>query len=256
MSADMNQMSGRAKRLAARLTEWVWPARSIVSGQRGVGLGAAAPAEWAALSFIEGAQCDLCGLPQPIDLGPATVCPACTARPPRWNRARAALIYDDASRRPVLDLKRAGRRDGLSIMGAWMMRAGRPLLSEADLITPVPLHYTRLAMRGHNQSGWLAAAVSRASGVPAKMDVLRRIRATPSQAGLPARARRRNVAGAFDVRGARVKAVSGQRIVLVDDVLTTGATPTACTRALYKAGAANVDVLVLARVVRAQDVTI
>lgn len=141
-------------------------------------------------------------------------------------------------------------------MGAWMARAGRPLLAEADLLVPVPLHYRRLASRGHNQSGWLAAAVSRASGVPARMDVLRRTRPTPSQAGLAARARRRNVEGAFGVRSSRSKLVDGRRIILVDDVLTTGATLTACTRALHKAGAASVDVLVLARVVRDEDVTI
>lgn len=252
----MNQLGGPAKRAAAALSEWIWPSRSIVSGTRGGGTGAVAPTDWAALVFIDDPLCDLCGQPQEIDLGDQTICPACTARPPRWSRARAALVYDDASRRPVLDLKRAGRRDGLAAMGGWMARAGRDLLAEADLLVPVPLHYRRLVARGHNQSGWLAAAVSRASGVPARMDVLRRSRPTPSQAGLAARARRRNVEGAFDVRRSRLKRVEGRRIILVDDVLTTGATLTACTRALYKAGAASVDVLVLARVVRDEDVTI
>ena len=137
-----------------------------------------------------------------------------------------------------------------------MARAGRELLEEADLLTPVPLHYRRLVSRGFNQSAWLAAEVARNSDVPLCVDAMKRIRATPSQAGLAARARKRNVAGAFKVRKSRRKRVEDKRVILIDDVLTTGATLTACTRALKQAGAARVDVLVLARVVREEDVTI
>lgn len=251
----MERMRSGAKRAASTFAEWIWPQRSIVSGARGGGDGAVSAVDWARLTFIEAPVCDRCGVP----LGhseAADICAPCTARPPRWSRARAALIYDEASRRPVLDLKRAGRRDGLRTMGAWMARAGKPLIAEADLIVPVPLHYRRLASRGFNQSGWLSAELSRQTDTPACQDALRRTRATPTQAGLASRARRRNVAGAFDVRASRQTKVAGKRIVLVDDVLTTGATLSACTRALRKAGAAQVDVLVLARVVRDEDVTI
>ena len=166
------------------------------------------------------------------------------------------MVYDAASRRPVLDLKRSGRRDGLATLSSWMLQSGRTLVDEADLIVPVPLHYARLVRRGFNQSGWLAQEISRQSGTPVMVDALKRTRRTPTQGGLSARARRRNVAGAFTITKRAATRISGRRILLVDDVLTTGATVSACTRALKQAGAANVDVLVLARVVRETDITI
>jgi ComF family protein len=137
-----------------------------------------------------------------------------------------------------------------------MRQAGGALIDEADVLVPVPLHYTRLVMRGFNQSGWLAQAVAAETGRQVAVDALVRTRRTPSQAGLAGRARRRNVSGAFKVRKAGWAAVEGKRVLLVDDVLTTGATLSACTRALKQAGARHVDVLVLARVVRETDVTI
>lgn len=191
-----------------------------------------------------------------LDLGPEAQCAACIARPPRWDRARAALIYDAASRRIVLDLKRSGRRDGLHVMTGWMQRAGANLIAEADMIIPVPLHYTRLVSRGFNQSAWLGQGIGRRAGLTCRVDVLKRKRRTPTQGGLSAKARHRNVAGAFSISQRAAALINGKRILLVDDVLTTGATLSACTRALKRAGARQVDVLVLARVVRETDVTI
>ena len=131
-----------------------------------------------------------------------------------------------------------------------MARAGAELLEEADLVVPVPLHRWRLLRRRYNQSALLALAVSRSSGVAAVPDLIRRVRATASQGGLSAGQRRRNVAGAFRVAPRLVDRVAGRRVVLVDDVHTTGATLVACTGALRRAGATDVDVLTLARVVR------
>ena len=141
-------------------------------------------------------------------------------------------------------------------MANWMVTAGRESLAEADLIVPVPLHYFRLIKRGYNQSGWLASAVGEQAGRPVSHTDLNRVRATPSQAGLNAKARYKNVRGAFAVSGRAAKKVTGKQVVLVDDVLTTGATLKAASRALLKAGAKRVDVLVLARVVKPQDITI
>ena len=246
----------RAKGISRVSAEFIWPTRSLVSGTRDRVQGAFSAHEWGALTFLGTVVCRRCGLPQELDLGEETICGACLARPPRWQAARAALVYDDASRRPVLDLKRAGRRDGLAIMANWMVQAGPDLVARAELIVPVPLHYRRLAARGYNQAAWLAAAVSRRTGVAMHPALLKRVRATPSQGGLNARARRRNVAGAFVVPDRSAHRLAGKTVLLVDDVLTTGATLNGCTRALLKAGAASVDILVLARVVRARDVTI
>lgn len=158
---------------------------------------------------------------------------------------------------PVLDLKRVGRRDGLGTLCGWMRQAGGALIDAADVLVPVPQHYyTRLVVRGFNQSGLLAQAIGAETGRRVAVDALVRTRRTPSQAGLAGRARRRNVSGAFRVRKSRLEAVAGKRVLRVDDVLTTGATLSACTRFLKQAGARHVDVLVLARVVRETDVTI
>lgn len=252
--------AGRASRLAARgldrAASLLWPSRSLLSHARGAGAGMLPPEDWVRLTFLVEPLCQRCGLPLDIDLGEPETCAACLARPPAWGRARAALAYDDASRRIVLDLKRAGRRDGLGLIAGWMASAGRDLLAEADLVIPVPLHYRRLVQRGYNQAGWLAQAVGRRAGRPVKVAALKRIRATPSQGGLSARQRRRNVAGAFTVRERYGRHIDGARILLVDDVLTTGATLRGCIRALKRAGAAEVDVLVLARVARERDITI
>lgn len=245
-----------AKALFRRARDFIWPSRSLLSGAIGEAAGPLSPAEFASLHLLSDPVCNRCGVPVDFDVGPETECPACIARPPRWRRARAAFVYDDTSRSLVLDIKRAGRRDGLETLTRWMRISGSPLLEEATLIVPVPLHYTRLVLRGFNQSAWLAQSVGRETGILVSVDALKRTRRTPSQAGLSGRARRRNVSGAFAVRKGRARLVAGQHVVLVDDVLTTGATLNACVRALKRAGARQIDVLVLARVVRPVDVTI
>lgn len=252
----MDQLKGGAKRLASRIVKSFWPGRSLISGTQAYGPGPMSTEDWTALTFIAGPVCNICGQPQEIDLGDAATCAPCSAKPPRWSRARAALAYDESSSRPILSLKRAGRRDGLETMAGWMSQVGRPLLDEADVLVPVPMHSSRLAMRGFNQAVWLAAAVGRQSHVPVHVTALKRIKRTPTQGGLTARARRRNVSGAFSVPDNTRPDVRGRRVVLVDDVHTTGATLNACARALRQAGAADVDALVLARVVRERDMTI
>ncbi len=235
-------------RAARRVAGLIWPQRSLITHRELPGPGPLEPELWSKLNFVTGALCRCCGLPFEIDVEPDQLCGACLVRQPAYDRARAALIYGDVSRDLVLGLKYQGRRDGLVTLAGWMTSAGSELLAEADLITPVPLHYFRLIRRGFNQSGWLAAALSRTSGVRLSVDALKRVRSTPIQGNLSADARRRNVQGAFRVRRGRVKLVKGKRVVLVDDVLTTGATAEACARALRKAGAACVDVITLARV--------
>ena len=204
---------------------------------------------WSQLSFIAPPYCERLGTPFGYDPGPGVLSTEAVANPPAFGRARAAVRYDDIASALVHALKYGDRLDLAPTMGRWMARAGRELLDGADALVPVPLHWRRLWARRFNQAAALATVISRGSGVPVLDDVLRRLRATPQQVGLNRADRAGNVQGAFAVPDARHPALAGKRLVLVDDVLTSGATADSCTRALLRAGAAHVDVLVFARVV-------
>jgi ComF family protein len=171
------------------------------------------------------------------------------ANPPAYQRARAAVRYDEVARTLVHALKYQDRTDLAPAMGRWMARAGHEMLETADLLVPVPLHWRRAWHRRYNQSGALARVIERQSGVKLKGELLRRVRATEQQVGLSRSRRASNVQGAFEVSADQRSEIQGRRVVLIDDVLTSGATVDACARALLRAKAAQVDVLVFARVV-------
>jgi len=204
---------------------------------------------WAKLSFIEPPYCPKLGIPFVYDPGPGLLSMEAIADPPAYARARAAVRYDDVARTLVHALKYQDRTDLAPAMGRWMARAGRELLDEADVLVPVPLHWRRAWGRRYNQSGALARVIARQSGVRVATEALRRVRPTQQQIGLSRSQRASNVQGAFKVTEARRSEIQGRRVVLVDDVLTSGATTDACARALLRAKAASVDVLVFARVV-------
>jgi ComF family protein len=164
-------------------------------------------------------------------------------------RARAAVRYDEVARTLVHGLKYQDRTDFAPIMGRWMARAGHELLDGADMLIPVPLHWRRAWHRRFNQSGALGRVIQDTIGVKLRGDLLKRVRATEQQVGLSRPQRASNVQGAFEVSRERRGEVAGRRVVLIDDVLTSGATLDACARALLRAKAAQVDVLVFARVV-------
>lgn len=206
---------------------------------------------WNAVTFITRPHCEQCGLPFEFEVEPGAVCGACIRRPPLYGRARAVFAYDEHSRDLVLGFKHADRTEAAPAFGRWMARAGADVLGAAELIVPVPLHWTRLWRRRFNQSALLARALGREAGAAVVPDLLVRRRRTPSQAGLGPAGRARNVAGAFRVNPRHRARLAGKQVVLVDDVHTTGATVDACTRVLLRAGAGGVDVLTLARVVRA-----
>ena len=206
------------------------------------------PACWSKLSFISRPYCERLGIPFVYDPGPGILSMEAIADPPAYNRARAAVRFDDISRALVHAFKYSDRLDLAPMMGRWIAQAGREILAEADALVPVPLHWRRLWARRFNQSAMLAATVSAASGVPVAAAALKRVKATVQQVGLTRAERAANVQGAFRVPEPGKPAVVGRRLVVVDDVLTSGATVEGCARALLRAGAANVDVLIFARV--------
>ena len=204
---------------------------------------------WSKLSFIAPPFCVRLGIPFVYDPGPGLLSMQAIADPPAYQRARAAVRYDEIARTMVHALKYQDRTDLAPTMGRWMTRAGQELLGNADAVVPVPLHWRRGWSRRYNQSGALASVIGRSAHLPVIGNALRRVRPTLQQVGLSKADRALNVQGAFKVPLEDKSSVQGRRIVLIDDVLTSGATVDACTRALLRARAASVDVLVFARVV-------
>src|SRR3954466_15999671 len=237
---------------AARLAlDVALPTLCVACREPVAGVGVCAEC-WAKLSFIAPPYCPRLGIPLVYDPGPDMLSMEAIASPPAYQRARAAVRYDDVARTLVHALKYQDRTDLAPAMGRWMARAGGELLAEADMLVPVPLHWRRAWRRRYNQSGALARIIERQSGVKAKAEVLRRVRATEQQIGLSRAQRATNVQGSFQVTTARQVEVQGRRIVLIDDVLTSGATLDARARAMLRAKAAQVDVLVFARVVESR----
>ncbi len=235
------------RRAAGAVLDLLLPPHCLRCGAPVAATGALCAACWRAITFLGSPCCACCGLPFAYELGAGALCGACAREHPAYARARAALRYDDESRRLILALKHGDRLNLAPAMGLWMRRAGAILIAEADVIVPVPLHWTRLFARRYNQAAVLAHALVQGRP-PVGADFLVRRRRTPSQGKKSAAARRRNVASAFAV-GRRAD-IAGKRVLLVDDVLTTGATIEECARVLLRAGAAQVDALTLARTVR------
>ena len=249
MSPFLKARAG-ASAAAALVLDTLLPPRCLSCGSTVERSGQLCATCWAGINWIDGPVCAACGLPCDYDMGAEALCGGCVARPPAYDRARAVMRYDDGSRPLVLGFKHADRIQAAPAFGAWMARAGAALLRDADLVAPVPLHRLRLLKRRYNQAALLAHATAKAAGRALVPDLLKRTRATPSQAGRSPAGRLANVRGAFALSSGSRDRVHGCHMVLIDDVLTTGATVEACARALKRAGARRVDVLTLARVVR------
>ncbi|MCC7251384.1 ComF family protein [Hyphomicrobium sp.] len=203
---------------------------------------------WCDIDFIRPPLCDRLGIPLPFDTGGTMISAAAAADPPPYDRARAVAAHAGAMRTLVHALKFHDRHDVRRLLGKWLVEAGREMVAETDVVVPVPLARWRLLVRRFNQAAILASEVARLTGLGYEPLLLARTRSTSSQVGLSRGERRRNVAGAFAVPPRLEARVRGQRILLIDDVITTGSTVGACARALRRAGAARVDVLALALV--------
>ncbi len=237
--------AGLPRRAADLILPPACPACRAASGS-GPGLCAGC---WASVRFLAPPLCPVLGTPFAHDMGPGIVSAAVLADPPPFARARSAVVYEDAARRLVHALKYRDRHEVAGFMARAMIRAGRELLADCEAIVPVPLHPRRLWLRRYNQAVLLVDRIGRESGIAVEPMVLKRIRRTRQQVGLSSREREANVRGAFRVSAHEKPVIAGRRVLLVDDVYTSGATVRAASRALMRGGAAAVDVLTFARVV-------
>jgi ComF family protein len=241
---DLAWRAGRA------LLDLLLPPRCVACDASVAAPGLLCPDCFRKTGFITEPFCIRCGVPFANAAlgGLEHLCPACRAAAPVFRHARAALRYDAQGRRLILPFKHADRTELAAVLAPHMARAGAALLRDADLLVPVPLHRGRLFRRRYNQAALLAKAVGRIASRPTLPDALRRDRATASLGEKSATERAAEVAGAFAVRPSRAHAITDKHVLLIDDVMTSGATANACADALLAAGATSVDVLVAARV--------
>jgi ComF family protein len=206
---------------------------------------------WSNFEFILPPVCSVCGVPFDYEVGDGARCATCILDPPHYTSARAALVYGDVARKLALSLKHSDKPHLATAMASHMLRVGHDLLDpERGLLVAVPLHRWRLWSRGYNQALLLARSIARASGVPLSIDALVRVKATQKSGSLGPAERRRNVRNAIGLGPGAGRWIENRRIILVDDVLTTGATANACADVLFRAGAESVHVLAFSRVAR------
>ena len=237
-----------ARRIGRTLVDIVYPPQCIGCRSAVADPSSLCPRCWSGMRFIERPYCERLGTPFELDLGGSLLSPEAIAEPPVFDRARSAVIYDGLGRALVHRLKYGDRLDLGLALARLMTLAGRDLIADADLIVPVPLHWTRLLRRRYNQAAILSQSISNLTGIPHDPLVLKRRKRTRPQYGLSRSERQINLQGALHVED-RIR-IEGRRILVVDDVMTTNSTANAAARALLKAKASHVDVLSFARVVK------
>jgi ComF family protein len=246
LSKSLSLIKGSAQ----HLLDLILPPRCPVTGELVGVQGTLHPSYWTTLNFIHAPLCKICGTPFPHDVQQEMVCTRCLQSPPNYRMARSVWRYDDASAAMILKFKHSDALHLTPILGGFLARAGAEILFGADLLVPVPLHRWRLLKRRYNQAMLLAKITGKQSGIPVAHHVLQRKRATESQGHKTAAERKANLRDAFTIAPQDITQITGKNIVLIDDVYTSGATIEECTKILLQAGAAQVDVLCLAKVVR------
>ncbi len=244
------EIGSALRRLGGGLLDALLPPHCLTCDSPVAQQGTLCAACWTGLTPLTQPFCARCGVPflHAGQAGPGGLCPGCLARPPSYGVARAALRYDEGARRLLLPFKHADRTELAGPLAARMARAGAALLARAEVIAPVPLHWRRLVARRYNQAALLARHLARQARRPLIPDLLRRVRPTPALGDRGAAERAALLEGAFAVPASGARRIEGRRVLLVDDVMTSGATAEACARALLGAGATAVDVLAAGRV--------
>jgi len=233
-------------RAAGLALDFILPRRCLCCDARVASQEGLCAACWSEVPFLERPWCHRLGTPFAYDVGDGAWSPRAITAPPLFDRLRSVALYDGPARQMVLAMKFSGRRELARPMARWMVRSGTEVLDRDCLLVPVPLHWTRLLSRRFNQAADLARAIALESGARFEPRLLKRNRRTRQQVGLSAKERRRNVRTAFALDPERAALAAGRRVVLIDDVLTTGSTVEACARRLLGAGAVSVDVLTFA----------
>ena len=205
---------------------------------------------WRDTAFITGDVCDGCGVPMRGDVQNGDRCDDCLSIARPWSKGRAALLYKDRGRALVLALKHSDRHDIVRPAGRWMARVAKGILQQNTLIAPVPLHWTRMVRRRYNQSGLIGQSMARELGAPFCADLLIRAHATESLDGKSREERFAELSGSITVNPKRIDVMKGRSILLVDDVMTSGATLAACSEACLSSQASEVCVVTLARVAK------
>ncbi len=231
--------------------ELVYPPRCLACGDLvTTDFGLCGPC-WCQTPFIAGVVCESCGTPLPGEVdGYRAECDECMASPRLWRDGRAALLYQGQARKLILSLKHGDRPELARPAARWMAQSGREMFHDNMLIAPVPLHWSRLVRRRYNQSALLAQYLGRECRLPVCPDLLRRRIRTPVLDGKTATERSATLSNAIVAHPRRRRLIAGRDVLLIDDVMTSGATLTACARACLEAGANHIFVLVLARVAK------
>jgi ComF family protein len=236
-----------------RLLDMILPPRCIVTGDLVERMGILAPEAWQKLQFIQPPHCECCGIPFAVEMGDGLLCTDCLQNPPAFAKARAALVYDDESKKVILNFKYGDRTDFIPTLTNWLSQAGFEMLARTDFLVPIPLHPWRLWVRRYNQAALLAEGLAKATGLKTYPTLLKRVKKTKQHQGMSKAERYKNIANAFALSKRDEALVKGKTITLIDDVLTTGATVSEATRVLYKAGAQTIYVLTIARTLKNND---
>lgn len=247
---SLNFCAGKGKPILNRLIEMIYPTRCLACGSETSNERGLCMECWKETHFATGQVCDSCGVPvQETDVEPS-YCDQCVSTPPAWDQGRCSVLYEGSGRKLALLLKHSDRLDLVPEMGKWMHQSAKSIIDTDMIIAPVPLHRLRLLRRRFNQASVLAQKIAQINGSKPSVDLLCRIKPTEMQKGMDRESRFRNLSASIILNRRYQEQMNGKSVLLVDDVMTTGATLSSCAETCRQAGAKKVNTIVFARVAR------